>query len=465
MKKSKVKSQKSKVLTALLLGALLQTGFAQAPKDTGKFSFSLKQCIDYALQNQEAMKNAVLDEAIAGAKVKEIRGIGFPQINGSIGLTNNDPLRRMFIEGTGTPSFFTGGTIIPAGEVFAVPNFFQLKAGGDAGITVNQILFSSSYLVGLQAAKTYKELSAKATEQTRIQVIEAVTKAYYMVLVNQERIKLFDKNISRLDSLLAQTRLMNKNGFVEQIDVDRIEVADNNLKTEREKFNGLLELSLLLLKFQMSLPLQADLSLTEKIGDFKVDGAVQQKSDYTNRVEYGLLKSQRRLQELDLKNYKLGNLPTIVAFANVGEFSQSPEFNYFTKQNLWYGYGMYGLSMNIPLFDGTQNIYRIKQAKLKLQKIDNDLTGFEEAVNLQMRSAGISLKNNLTALDAQKKNIALAEQVAKATKSKYKQGVGTSLEVTSAETSLLEAQTNYFNALYDALVSKVDYDKANGNIK
>jgi outer membrane protein TolC len=126
---------------------------------------------------------------------------------------------------------------------------------------------------------------------------------------------------------------------------------------------------------------------------------------------------------------------------------------------------MYGVSISIPVFDGLQTHYKTQQAKLKLQKTENDMESLQLAIDLQIQSSQISLKNSLAAMDSQKKNMELAEEVLTAAKTKYKQGVGTSLEVTTAETSLLEAQTNYFNALYDALVSKVDYDKANGNIK
>lgn len=439
--------------------------FSQTARDTGKHSFSLKQCIEYALQNQNSMKNAALDEMIASNKVKEVRGIGFPQINASVQFSNNDPLRRMFAVGTGYPNFLTGNQAIPAGQVVAAPNFFQLKSGGDASVSISQLIFSSSYIVGLRAAKTYKELSAKATQQTKIEVIESVSKAYYLVLINEERIKLFDKNVARLDSLLLQTKAMNKSGFVEKIDVDRLQVAYTNLKTEKEKFSNLFELSKLLLKYQMSLPLESELTLTEKISDFKVENSVQQKTDYKNRIEYSLLESQKKLQQLELKNYQLAYLPSIAAFANAGEFSQSPEFNYFTKSNLWYNYGLYGITMSIPIFDGLQNSYKTQQAKLKLKKMENDISNFEFAVDLQIKSSEINLKNNLASLQSQSKNTELAEEIAKVTKIKYGQGIGSSLEVVAAETSLLEAQTNYYNALYDALISKVDYDKANGNIK
>ncbi|MBI4947753.1 MAG: TolC family protein [Bacteroidetes bacterium] len=467
MKKLQITNYKLQILTALMFSMLFKINFAQTAKDTGKYSFSLKQCIDYALQNQGSIKNVMLDETVARDKVNEVAGMGYPQINSTTQFSNNDPSRRMFMVGTGSPSFLTGNKAIPAGEVAAFPNFFQLQSSGDAGVSISQLIFNSSYLVGLQAAKTFKELSVKTTEQTKIQIIEGVTKAYYLVLINEERIKLFDTNISRLDSLLSQTKVMYQNGFVEKIDVDRLQVSYNNMKTEKEKFDNLLLLGKFLLQYQMSMPLESTLTISEKISDFKVENAnvtTPQKSNYSNRIEYTLLQTTKKIQQLDIKNLKLSYLPRISAFANLGFSSQNNKFDYFTKSNLWYNYGLYGINITLPIFDGLQNFYKTQQSKLKLKKIENDISTLELSINLQMKSSEISFKNNLLSLETQSKNIELATEVARVTKEKYRQGVGSSLEVITAEAAFWEAQTNYFNSLYDALISKVDYDKAMGTL-
>jgi len=169
--------------------------------------------------------------------------------------------------------------------------------------------------------------------------------------------------------------------------------------------------------------------------------------------------------ELDLKNNRASYLPTLAAFGNLGEFSQSPKFDYFTAKNMWYGYAMFGLSLNMAIFDGFRQQHRIQESKMNLMMTQNTLDNMKLVVDMQIKSAEISLKNSLSTLDWQKKNIELANEVTRVTKVKYQQGVGSSLEVTTAETSLLEAQTNYYNAMFEALISKVDYDNANGTIK
>ena len=436
--------------------------------DTVNYVFNLKQCIDYALKNQSLMKNATLGEEIATQKVYEVGAAGLPQISGAVNLSSSDPLRRMFFD-PNNPAialFLPPGT--GAGEkVVAIPNFFQLANTGDAGLTITQLIFNNSYLVGLQAAKAYKALSVKQTEQTKIQVIENVTKAYYLLLVNQERIKLYEQNLIRLDSLLFQTKALFTNGMVEGIDVDRLQVTYNNLLTDKQNFDNLLGLSTLLLKYQMNMSLGANLKVAETIADFKVEnlGADGEKlNSYSNRIEYQLLQSQQHLLLLDLKNKQSSYIPSLVAFGNIGEFSQSTKFDYFSSSNIWYNYGTFGLTLNVPIFDGLATHHRVEQAKLSLAMIKNTLESTEKGIDVEIQAADITLKNSLLSLNSQHKNIDLAREVARVTKEKYEQGIGSSLEVTTAETSFLEAQTNYYNALYNVLMAKVDYQKALGTL-
>jgi outer membrane protein TolC len=223
-----------KILLACKL--ILLTVFPSGAQNAEVPSFTLEECIDYALKNGINVRNSKIDAQIAKAQVGEIRAAGFPQIDGSVQLAHNAPLRRMFFIATpdnpilgNDPALST----IPEGSVIALQNFFQLPSSGDAGLSINQLIFNGSYIVGLRAAKTYQELAQKNIDQTRIETVEQVTKAYYTVLINNERRKLFEGNIARVDSLLRNTRGLYANGFAEKIDVDRVQVRLNNLLVER----------------------------------------------------------------------------------------------------------------------------------------------------------------------------------------------------------------------------------------
>lgn len=464
------------ILSLLVMSVSLL--FAQS--DTDK-DFTLEQCIEYALENTMVVKNAVLDERIATAKVKETIGIGLPQVSGNVTVIQNQKLPRFFTTYDPNGGFFdlSGVPGIQAGDVVAAQNFFQLKSSGNAALNINQILFNGSYLVGLQAANTYKELSQRATDQTKEQLVVQVTKAYYSVLVNRERMKLFDTNISRVDSLFITTKALNENGFAESIDVDRIEVTLNNLKTERNKFEKLQELSMELLKFQMNYPKDQPLSVS---GEFTKESVQVDLNlyledwDYKNRPDYQVLETNRKLQSLNIKNNYAAALPNLSAFANMGYSTQSPTISGLFKTNSgvsddgqvgpdkWYSFSSFGVSLNIPLFSGLQRTYKVQQEKLTMQKIENGFTSLKRGIDIEIKQATIAYQNSQEALEAQERNMKLAQNIARVTKIKYEQGLGSNLEVVDAESSLKEAQVNFYNALFDASIAKIDLDKAFGKL-
>jgi len=445
-------------------------------------AMNLEQCIQYALENSIRVKNAELDQDIARAKVNETIGIGLPQISGSASVVNNPKLPRFFTTWTGSPGFAGDLSSVPniqPGDAVALKNPFQLPASGNASVTINQLIFNGSYLVGLKASSTFRDLATKTREQTEQDVIQLVTKAYYSVLINKERITLFDNNIARVDSLLQNTKALNANGFAERIDVDRVKVSLNNLNAEREKFLNLNELGIQLLKFQMNYPQDVPLDVVGSIKDVVVDtdlNGYQTGWDYRNRPDYKVLEVNQRLQQLNLKNQYAAAVPVISAFANLGYQTQSPNVpGVFTTNSgiadqgglgpdKWYSFSQVGVNLSVPLFTGLSRTFRIQQEKLKLLQINNGFVNLKNAVDLEAAQAATAYKNALKSLGVQKENQELASNVAQVTKIKYEQGVGSSLEVTDAENSLRTAQTNFYAALFDAMVAKVDLDKAYGKL-
>jgi outer membrane protein TolC len=443
------------------LSLLWQSAFAQE-----KRTMTLEQCIEYAYQNTALMQKSVLDEQIAEARVKETIGIGLPQINGSAQLLYNFELRPAFL-----PAFFlsqgSGSPPDPDAEFVPVRGIFAPRYQGDAGITVSQLIFNGSYFVGLQASKTYKELTKKTTASNKVTIAENVTKAYFSLLVAKERAKLIDANIARLDSLIKDVKALNKQGFAENIEVTRLEVTANNLRAEKMKVERLIELSQELLKFQMGMPVQEKIEVTGSLRDYQLeqipDGEVR--ADYKNRAEYQVLETAIALTKLDLKNKQVGAYPSLVA---IGQMGYATGARYFSNigdfSNRWLGYGTVGLQLNLPIFNGMQRKYKVEQNRIEILKLEQDKRNLEKAIDFQTTQAQITLKNALTTLEAQKRNMELAKEVLRVSEIKYKQGVGSSVEIINAETAYKEAETNYFAALYDALIAKVDLDKALGKL-
>ena len=246
------------------------TGFAQqAPPNNGPHSFSLQDCINYAYEHQDSIKNAKLDITNSEYKVKETIGQGLPQIDGTISF--QDYTRAPVNVG---PNFLSGQPIKKDDQLVVFP-FGAVQYNNTFAVQASQLLFSGSFFVGLQAVKTYKELSIRQLARTKIQTNVAVTKAYYQVLVSNEQIKLLDANIKQLKQQLDETTQQNKQGFVEKIDVDRLEVQYNNLVTNRENVARSLTLNYAMLKFQMGMPIENNLVLKDKLQDVKLEAIAE----------------------------------------------------------------------------------------------------------------------------------------------------------------------------------------------
>jgi outer membrane protein TolC len=447
-----------KVVVIIGLGLASFAAFSQTNETPSSYSFSLQQAVDFALQNQNNIKNAMLDEEIAKNKVKEVFGMGLPQVNASFDVKKFLELPTSLI-----PAEFFGG---PPGSFAAVQ--FGTEYQATAGFDASQLLFSGDYFLGLKASKVYLELSSKATQRSKIETASTVSKAYYTVLINQERILLMDANIARLKKTMDDTKALLDNGLVEKLDHDRLTVAYNNLVLEHEKIERLLKVGVYLLKYQMGMDIAANLTLTDKLSDVKFDigsDISAEKFDYAKRVEYNLYETQRHLAELDLKRNKFSFLPNAFAYGSVNGTAQRNEFNIFNTGYRWYPMALIGAKVAVPIFSGLQRNYKLQQAKVSLQKADNNMEFIKKSIDLELSSSLTVLQNAAASLENQKKNMIVAEDVFRVSKLKYDQGVGSNIEVITAETALKESQTNYYNALFDALVAKIDYDKANGALK
>lgn len=444
-------TMKLRYLSLIFCFCLSLTAYAQ-PADTVA-AFSLKQAIDYAQNHQVTILNARIDEEMARNTVKQTIGIGLPQVSGNANFQDFIKLPTSLLPGE---FFGQPGTQVPVQ--------FGVKYQSSVGLELNQLIFDGSYLVGLQAAKTYKELSNKNLTRTRIETAVAVTKAYYSVLVSNEQLGLIDANLLRLRKTLSDTEAMFKNGFVEKIDVDRLTVLQNNLETERENVIRLLALNVNLLKFQMGMTINSELVLTDSITSLQADQTIlaRDSSAYRNRIEYSLLETQKRVNEFDLKRYKSQFLPSLSAFGSTSQSFQSNNFSDLFSSN--FPSTIIGLRLSVPILSGGIKLNQVRNAKLVILKTQNDLVNLKNGINLEVDQAQTTYSNSLKSLDNQKRNMELAQEVLRVSKIKYEQGVGSSIEVTTAETSLKESQNNYINALYDLMINRVNVDKAAGRI-
>lgn len=438
---------------------LLSSLSLQAQTGASK-SFTLQECLNYAIEHNTSVQNAELDIQIAQKRINETKGTGLPQVS----LSGDVSYFLEFPTSIIPANIFN--PMAPADQYVAFQ--FGLPMTSKAGFDVSQLLFSGEFLVGLQAAKSYAELSRRNRDRTHQELLQQVTKSYYLVLINQERVGLLDANITRLEKILKDTKALNEQGFVEKLDVDRLSVSLSNLKIEKQKMQSLVDISLYLLKFQMAYPVGEPIQLTDKLSESLAKASVSTDGSYMNRPEYKMLEVQQKLYELDLRRYRAAYLPTLVAFGNFyyqgfrADFGDI-FFNPLTKR--YYPQSLVGIQLNVPIFKGLSQHARVQQAELAMKKSANEMSNFKNSVALEVFNSQSTLNNSLKTLEEQKKNVDLATEVARVTRIKYEQGVGSNLEVVTAETELKNAQTNYLSTLYDALVARTDLEKASGTLE
>lgn len=454
------------LLTLLLFATTLLRVEAQQNE------FSLEDCINYAIENNENLKIAKFENDIAVTQINETLARGLPQVDGTVGVAKNFRIQTSFIQDFISPAVYgvlVDESLLPdgsgPGEIQTFPAAFGTNYTGQAGITARQLLFDGSYFVGLKAARTVKLLSQKQENQTKVEIVEAVSKAYYLVLITQENLEFLGRNFSTIDTLLNETNAMYENGFAEKIDVSRIKIQHNNLRTSLKNNTELLITSINILKFQMGMPIEAPLTLT---GDLSSVGLtpieVNREGALEQRPEYEVLKTNKDLLDLNVKNFKSQYIPNLYANYNLGWTSGTNSFGDLTNfdSQTWFRYSNLGVNLSIPIFDGLSKRSLIQRNKIQMMQIDQNITQLKNTVNREILESEIKVNNSIRTVEAESENVALAEEVYNVTKIKYQEGLGTNLEVVQANTEFKEAQTNYLNALYEAATAQIELKKALG---
>ncbi len=433
--------------------------------------FSFEECIDYALSNNQLVVSAEIEKQISETTIGETLGRGLPQVSAAADFVYNPQVQSQILPDFLSPTIYgvlVENSLVAPSDVpqnFAVlPAQFGTEFTSSATLNVNQLVFDASYFIGLKAARTLRELTRKQSEGTKIDVVENVTKTFYLTLINKERIELAKANLGRLDTLLNETRILQENGFAEKIDVQRIQVSYNNVKAQYENLKNLQQVSYYALKTQMGMPVGQEIDIEGTMEDFTFSASRMLEMDYAyeNRNEYSQLNTNMMLSSLDKKNNASTYYPKLYAFGRFGYNSGFLEFDQFTNGDNWFGFASIGLNITWTIFDGLQAQQRMQRNQLQLEQLENQRELVENQIDTEVLRAKAELKNALENLEIQTENKALAEEVYRTTTIKYEEGVGSNIEVINANTSFLEAQTNYYNALYDALVAKVELEKAIG---
>ncbi len=433
-------------LTFLLLFASI---FATQAQSQEVKKLSLQEAVQMAKANNYNVQNTKLDQLAAEKKVNEILANGLPQINASGNFTNNVVIASNAI------NFGGQTTIIKFGQPFSATG----------SITANQLLFDGGFFIGLKAAKEYVNLAKLGVKLSNTEIEAAINKLYFAALISDAGVKMMERNVSLMGKTLSDLKEVYKAGLREKIDVDRLQLSYSNTSIQLDKLKDLLALSYMVLKMQLGMKVSDNIELTdnlEKLYSEQKALVAENKINYSSRLDYQLVDQQIKLQDYDKKRYQLGYAPSL--FGIFSHQQNSFGQNFGDIGNTWYNGTFWGLNLSVPIFDGLRKSSQIQQTKINKSKYENNKKNLENIIENEIVQARLKYTRSLEQLTLQKKNVDLAEDIYKQAKIKFENGVGSNIEMTSAENDMKNSQTNYLQAIFDLLNSQIDLKKSLGQL-
>jgi outer membrane protein TolC len=442
--------KKIQLIVLLTFGFVLQ---AQTNLTKESFSFSLNEAIEHALKNNYSAINASRDIDAAKKKKWETTTIGLPQINASLGYQNNIELQKSLI-----PAEFFGGE---KGEFAEVA--FGTKHNMLGSATVSQLLFNGSYIVGLQSAKVYLQISENAKIKTNQEIREMVVNAYGNVLLANESIAILEKNKVNLEKTLNETNQIFKNGLIEEENVEQLQITLTTIKSAQENIKRQKVIATNMLKLILGITIDKELLLTENLNNLALNNInfeltttpFQVENSIDFKIQENLVQSKKLLLLLEKSNA----LPSLGAAYNIGYNAFGNQFQFFTNNQKWLNFANVGVSLNVPIFSSLGRSARTQQAKIALEQAKTQMTQVEQSLKLQFEKAKSDYEYSLEQLSNTKSSLTLAERIENKQQIKLKEGLSSSFDLSEAQRQLYATQQNYLQAMLDVINRKATLEK------
>jgi len=452
------KKKQMLLLVAMILGGTLLS-FAQENE-----RLTLEKAIQMALKNNTNIINSKIDLKIAQKKIWETTAMGLPHVDVKSSYQHLFSVPVLSFPGTqlsktrvpmdpatglGTTSEIqlSTGENIYMNNVAGTPIALGVKDNITADLTVSQLIFSGSYIVGLQATKVYYNFSKQTDEKTKLDVVEIVVNTYHMLQLAEESRKILAQNLENINKTLSEITEMNKQGFLEKTDVDQLEVTANNVRNMMNQIDSNLDLGYRLLKIQLGLQESAKLELADEMesGDALVKSSMLLTAEQFNinrNVDYQLIQSAEKIAKLDLSLSKMVFLPTISGFYNHNEQLNSTSFNFSPRD-------LVGINLTLPIFSSGERLAVVAQKRMSLEKAKNTSKYVSSSLQMQASQYQTDVKLKLERYLNQKKSKELSDDIYQRTMEKYKQGISSSMDLMTSQNQYLTNLTNYYQSIYD----------------
>lgn len=423
---------------------------------TAQEKMTLKDAVNYALENKADANKARLEVANSENLIAEVRSRTLPQINASGNLMYNAILQEMAMPGDiiGMP----GQTLLVA---------FGQKWTAIGGVHLSQNLFDYSVFTGLKAAKTTREFYKINEQLTQEQVIEAVAKNYYQIFITRQKLETIKQTLENTNKVKNTVEGLFENGLAKKIDLDRIKVTIVNLESALKQLENAAVLQENSLKFLIGMQIDTPIELVEENLEMEITPVLQDAPDVKSLTQFQLLETQKQLLEYNKESIKAAYYPTLSLSANYSYQGLGDKFPIGGKPAdgvYWTDYSTIGLNLNIPIFSGFRTRSLIRQAQTQLDILEEDMKEAELALNFAYENAKTQINNNVITIENQRENVKLAQEVLDNTQNNYLNGLATLTDLLEAENALADAKNNYSNALLEYKVAEIELIKSRGEL-
>lgn len=433
----------------ILITLLFLAGFLQAQEKQESYSFSLQQAIDHALEHNYSVINANRDIEISKQKKRETTAMGLPQLNAGVDYQNflKQPITLADFNNDGINEEFVFGT----------------KQNMNAKATLSQLLFDGSYIVALQASKTYLKYYQNAKQKTNTEIREMVINAYGNVLLAEESVAILEKNKETLSKTLGDTQETFKNGLIEEENVEQLQITLASVNSNLNNAKRLKDVALKMLKFTLGMNINDNLVLTDKLNSLSasnLDLAFSQgEFNAANNINYQIATNFTEQRSLELKLEKSKALPSLSGFVNYGATANNDRFTFYNSDQKWFDSSLLGISLNVPIFSGFARSARTQQAKIALDQAKTQLTQTEQQLKLEYEKSKSEYEFSIEQYATSKSNLNLAERIERKQQIKFTEGLSSSFDFSEAQRQLYTAQQTYLQSMVDIINKKAALEK------
>jgi outer membrane protein len=434
----------------LFILSLLSLAFSAKAQEIKQLS--LKDALQYALENKSDAKKAKLNVENSNHQIAEVRAMALPQVTLNGGLTNNPIIQQ---------------TAFTIGDETMVVSLGQ-KWNSSASVNVTQNLFNQSVFTGLRAAKTTREFYTINQQLTEEQLIEKVSGSYYQVYVYKQKLAIAESNLTSTKKVRDIIKGQFDNGLAKKIDLDRISVKVSNLEAARQQLQNAVKLQENTLKFFIGMPMEQEIAMPNNAIEVTAE-AFTDSVEMSKRTEMTLLKKQEQLLGFQKKSYSAEYYPTLYLSGNFGYQGFGDKFPWgatFSQDKVfWSDFASVGLNLKVPVFNGFSTRSKVRQANVSLKKIEEDIKDTELALSYGFENAKTQINNSIINIKTQKENVNLAQSVLDNTKNNYINGLASLTDLLDAENALTDAQNNYTTAQLEYKLAEIQIIKSKGELK